>query len=147
MAQNNPKLCQSHSISQEPYIIWLLFMVHMFKVRISPCFFFFWFVRGGRGWVKGQKKLQNNKTFCLSHSVSQKSQEPYIIWLSFMVHMCKVIISPCVFFIFSEFWFSELLGGGGVKKQKVVQNYNKFCPSCSISQYIMWLSFMVCVKW
>ena len=122
MVQNNPKLCQSHSISQEPYIIWLLVMVHMFKVIISPCFFFFWVVRGGKGLVKGQKKLQNNKMFCLSHSVSQKSQEPYIIWLSFMVHMCKMMISVDVFF--SVFQNSDFLvaRGEGKKWSKMIKN-------------------------
>ena len=45
--------------------------------------------------VKGQKTNQNDKKFCLSCSISQ---EPYIIWLSFMVHLCKMTISPVVFF-------------------------------------------------
>ena len=36
------------------------------------------------------------------------SQEPYVIWSSFMVHMCN--ISPGTFFIFSKFWFSRLWG-------------------------------------
>ena len=50
-----------------------------------------------------------------------------------MVYMCKIIISPGSFFIFSKFWFFGLLGGwgvggvggvgrgGGVKGQKMVQ--------------------------
>ena len=58
--------------------------------------------------VNGQKMVQNDKKICLSHSISQ---EPYIIWLSFTVHMCKMIISPRVFFSFSKFWFFGLLGG------------------------------------
>ena len=45
-----------------------------------------------------------------------KSQEPYIIWWSFLVHMCKVIISQGVFFIFSKFWFSGLLQEWKCKK-------------------------------
>ena len=53
--------------------------------------------------VKGQKLTQNDKRFCPSRSISQ---EPYIIWLPFMVLMCKMIISPGVFFNFSKFWFS-----------------------------------------
>ena len=39
------------------------------------------------------------------------SQEPCIIWLSFMVHICKMIISPVVSFILSKFWFFGFLGG------------------------------------
>ena len=71
---------------------------HLFKVLI------FWVVR----WIKGQKMVQNEKKFCLSRSISQ---EPYIIWFSFMMHMCKMIISMSIFFIFSNSWFSDLLGG------------------------------------
>ena len=66
---------------------------HFFKILI------FQVVRG----VKGQKMVQNDKKFCLLHSISQ---EPYIIWLSFMVHMCKMIISPGVFSFFQNFDFS-----------------------------------------
>ena len=33
--------------------------------------------------VKGQKLAKNDKQFCLSRSISQ---EPYIIWSSFVVH-------------------------------------------------------------
>ena len=44
--------------------------------------------------VKGQKMAQNDKKLSLSHLISQ---EPYIIWSSFSVHMCKRIIFPGVF--------------------------------------------------
>ena len=82
----------------------------MYKRIISPGFFLisskFWF-SGSLGWAKGQKVAQNEKIFCLSHSASQ---EPYIIWLWFLVHMCKI------FFIFSEFWFFRFSGGYKGKK-------------------------------
>ena len=43
------------------------------------------------------------------------SQEPYIIWLSLMVHLCRMMI-----FIFSKFWFFGLLiGDWGLKWQKM----------------------------
>ena len=71
---------------------------HFFKILI------FRVVKG----LKGQKIVQNNKKFCPSCSISQ---EPYIIWLSFMVHMCKIIIYPGVFSFFKKFWFFELLAG------------------------------------
>ena len=111
------------------------------KMITSPGIFFifskFWFsgLLGG----KRAKTVQNGKKFCLSHSISQ---EWYIIWLSFMVHKCKMIMSPGIFFIFSKFWFSGLLGG---KRAKMVQNGKKLSLWCSISQkpYIIWLSFMV----
>ena len=153
---------------QEPYIIWLSFMVHRCKMIISPVVFFLfsklWLFRllgrlKGKKWpkmpknsvrrafylrnhtsydlhlwntfekdnisecflyffqtlifgansgVKGQKLAQNDKNLFLSHSISQ---EAYIIWSSFLVHMCKMMTSPDAFFNFSKFWFSGLLGG------------------------------------
>ena len=58
-----------------------------------------------------------------------------------MLLMFKMIIPPCVFFIFSKFWFSRLLGG-----QQIAQNDKKFCLSCSIYQepYVIWSLFLVC---
>ena len=72
----------------------------------------FWFFGLLGGW-KGKKWAKMTKKFCLSRSISQ---EPYIIWLSFMVQMCKMIIFPAVFFIFYKFWFFRLLGGWKGKK-------------------------------
>ena len=97
IVQNDKKFRLSHSISQEPYIMWLSFLVHMYKMiendDISWCVFQFFKIlifrvfrgRGGGGGVKGQKMAQNDK-FCLSQILFQ---EPYFIWSSFMVHMCK----------------------------------------------------------
>ena len=45
------------------------------------------------------------------------------IWLLFMVHLCKLMISLGVFFIFSKFWFCGLLGGS--KYKKMAQNDKK----------------------
>ena len=66
----------------------------------------------GRGLVKGQKMVQYNKKFCLLYLVAQ---EPYIIWLSFMLHLCKMKMSPGNFSIFWKFLLFGLLreGGGG----------------------------------
>ena len=92
------KFCLSFSISQELFILWLPFMVCMCKMIISPGFFFHFFkiliLRVVEG-TKVQKITQNDKKFCLSHVISQ---EPFIIWSSFMVDMCKKIISPGAFF-------------------------------------------------
>ena len=69
---------------------------HFFKILV------FWVVMGGVS--KWQKMTQNNKRN-LSHSVSQ---EQYLIWLWFLIHMCKMMISPVFFFffIFQNFNFS-----------------------------------------
>ena len=83
----------------------------MHKRIISPTILFIFFfnfdfqdhqgVGVGGGVIKGQKMTQNDKKFCLSHSISQ---EPYII-LQFSVHMYKMMISPSNFFIFQNFDF------------------------------------------
>ena len=107
MVQNCKKLSVVPFISETIYISYGLHLWYtcMYKRTISPGFFFisskFW-LSGSLGWAKGQKVAQNDKIFCLSHSASQ---EPYIIWLWFLVHMCKI------FFIFSEVWFLRFLGG------------------------------------
>ena len=115
MASNDKKLCLLCSVSQEPYIIWLSFMVHMCKTIITAGVFFpffriliFWVVRGDKGqkWQKWQKTLSvvpyiSGTIHHMSHLISQ---EPYI-WSSFMVHMCKRIISPGFFYIFPNFNF------------------------------------------
>ena len=69
-------------------------------------------------------------------------QEPYFIWLSFMIQLCKMIISPGVFFIFPKFRFSGLLGD---TRAKISAKLQKCLPIHSISQepYMIWLSFMV----
>ena len=112
----------SRAISQEQYSIWSWFLVYLCKMMFFFNFFkilIFWVVSV----VKGQKMVQNYKKFCLLCFISQES---YIIWLSLVVHLCELMISPGVFFIFSKFWFSGLLEGG-VKGQKMVQNEKKFC--------------------
>ena len=77
MAQNDEKLCVFHYVSQEPYLIWLLFLVHMCKIVISPTFSFifskFWFLGGFlvEGGIKGKKWFIITH-FSLSHSISQE---------------------------------------------------------------------------
>ena len=75
-------------------------MVHICKIILSADVLFiffkiyiFWVVRE----VNRPKMVQNDKKFCLSCFISQ---ELYIIWLSFVVHMCKMMISPGFLFIF-----------------------------------------------
>ena len=72
--------------------------------RVSFHFFKIFIIRVAR-WVKVQKRVQNYYPSC---SISQES---CIIWFSFMVLMCKLIISPGMFFSFSKFWFFGLLEG------------------------------------
>ena len=120
-------MCLSRSIFQESYIIWMSFLVYMVKMVISLSFYFiffkiliFWVVRG----VIGQKMFQNDKKICLSHLVSQ---EPYMTWLPFMLHLCKMIISSGGFFIFSKFWFFGLLVGKWAKNSPKWQKNSVSC--------------------
>ena len=98
------KFCPSHSISQELYLIWFFFLVHMCKMMISwTCFFNFpkfWFFRGfffWRGWgLKGQKMTQNYQF---------KSVMLYILRtvdniIRLLVYRCKMIISLGVLSVF-----------------------------------------------
>ena len=119
----------------------IVIMVHICKIIISPgvlffclfiCLFFFFhffkiLILQTVSRVKGHKMTQNDKKNCL---LCPLSWEPSIIWLSFIVHMFKVIISPGVFFIFSKVWWSVI---SGVKGQIAIQNYKKLCQSHSIS--------------
>ena len=127
MAQNEKKLCLSCSISQEPYIIWFSFMVHFCKMIIFPRVFFFfskfWFCGLLKG-VRGQKIVQSVKKFYLLRFISQG---PYIIWLSFVVRKCKMMISPGVFFMFSKILIFQIFRR--VKGEKMAQHDKKNCPS------------------
>ena len=102
---------------------------HFFKILI------FWIHRG----IKGQKMGQNGKKLCLLCSISQ---EPHIIWLSFMVQMCKMVISPGVFFNVKILIFQTVKG---LKGQKMTQNDKNVCLSTCIFQepYIICPSFLV----
>ena len=64
--------------------------------------------------VKWQKMAQNEKKFCLFHSVSQ---ELYFILLWFLVHLCKMIFS------FFEILIFLVFRGRKVKGQKMTHNY------------------------
>ena len=179
--KNVPKLQKkiSHCISQELYLIWLWFLVHTCKMMISPAIFFHFFQHSDfSGFsnfiskcqkeilrcgppssrvcdfihffkilicrvaieVKGQKIVQNYKKFCRSCSISQ---EPHI-WLSFMVHICKMIIPPGAFLVvFQNFDFLGCQEGWKGKKMPKMTIF--FCLSGLIFQelYIIWSSYMV----
>ena len=128
----------------------LWFLVHLCKWYVQA-FFFLYFFKILIFWVigvKGQKMAQNDRKLCLSHSISQ---EAYIVWSWFLVHMCnglkwqnilsvslylrnissydccfwymcEIMISPSIIFVFSKFWFLCFLGGGGGGGGKKAKN-------------------------
>ena len=116
--------------------MWLSFMIHICKMIRYPSIFhflkilIFWVVRG----VTGQKIVQNDKKFWVSCSISL---EPYVMWLSFMLHVCKMIKSPGVFVNFSKFWFYGSSGGRGWgwKGKKGLKWQKKLCLLCLIFLY------------
>ena len=67
------------------------YVFHFFKILI------FLVVRG----IRDQKMIQNDKKFCLLHSISQ---EPYMTWLS-----CVKWYLQAFLIFFSKFWFCGLL--------------------------------------
>ena len=77
--------------------LWCTCVKYNISIRFFQFFKFliFWVVSG----AKVLKMVQNDNKLCPSHSISQ---EPYIIWLSFMVHLCKMIISPAGSFSFFQ---------------------------------------------
>ena len=92
MSQNDKVL------SVAPYISGIIHhMIFIFGTHMYSIFLFF----------------QNLDSWGLSHSTSQ---ELYIIWLWFSVHMSKMMISPVFFFIFWKFWFL------GVSRSKRAKN-------------------------
>ena len=98
-------------------IIRLSFMVHICKIIMRPGFFFHFFkvlifVVVSR--VKGQKMVQNDKKFCLY--VSRTIHDMKVI----MVHICKMIKSPGVFFLILILQIVSR-----VKGQKMTQNDKK----------------------
>ena len=96
----------------------------------------FWVVRE----VKGQKMVQNDKKlFSFMLHISGAIHDTFLI----MIRVCKMIISPGDFFIFSKFCFFGLLVG--VKGKKWSKMTNKFCQLRSIPResYMILLSLFI----
>ena len=142
IAQDDKKLCLLHFMSQEPYILWSWFMVHMHKMMIYPGFFYifskFWFLRSilGQNSKKWPEMTIMSVTFHIWESIHR-------IIVFFLLHKFKMMTSPDVCFIFSKFWFPGLLGvggnrvGNGPKWQKILSH------SVSQELYLIWLCFLV----
>ena len=122
MAQNK-KLGLLYSLSQEAYIIWLWFLVHMSKVMASQDasfivlkFWFFWLLREykGKKWPKMTKNSVSLTPYlrnCTSYDCG--------FWYTCVKSW---YLLQFFFFIFSKFWFFWFLGGEG-KGQKITHNY------------------------
>ena len=97
-----------------------IFLLHRSKMVISwdvfSIFSKFWF--SGLLVGKSAKKAQNNSKFCLSLHISGA----ILMWLWFLVHMCKRIFFPAFFWFFQIFDIFDICileRARGVKLQKL----------------------------
>ena len=73
---------------------------------------------------------------------SSIAQDPYIIWFLFIVHKCRMILSPCALLIFSKLWFFALLQRSK-GKQWPKMTKNSLLHLIFQESYFIWSSFMV----
>ena len=149
-----------HAISKEQYSIWSWFLVHLCKMMIPhlckmiilPGIFFsfskVWFFRllGG---CKCKKMVQNDKKLC---PLRLMYQEPCIIWLSFLLRMCKKIISSGVFHCFKILIFWVVRGVKRPKKKKkkqfkMTKNFVHRALYLRNHSSYDWYLWYTCVKW
>ena len=107
-----------------PLHVWVsihhLNLLHKFKIMTSLDVFFifskFWFsglLKEMEGGAISQKWSKMTVSLCISGS-----QELYFIWLWFLVHIYKMMISPVIFFIFSKFWFFWVFQSSSVNAKR-----------------------------
>ena len=122
ISQKDKKFCLSCLAYQEPYRAIVIYDTKVSNDNISRHFFIFskfWFF-GLIGGSKGKKMTQNNKKVCPLHFISQ---EPYIIWPWFMVHICKRIMSPGVLNFYQILIFLVISWRKEQKMAKMTKNY------------------------
>ena len=67
-----------HSVFQEPYLTWLLFLVQLCKMMISPAFFFHFFeILIFRGFRRGLKGKNTHNYHFQSVTLYLKNCKPY----------------------------------------------------------------------
>ena len=90
--------------------------------------------------VEGQKMVQNDKKLWLSCWYLKN----HTLWLWFMVHVCKMIISPSRHFsLFPKFWLCwlsevgclRLVGGQRMTQNHQIQSVTLYLRNCRSYQY------------
>ena len=103
--QKNPKMRNKTYIHHVPYLRNSIPYGHDFWYTyvLQPLYFSFFQNFGFSGCeVNGKNLTHNYKKFFLSGTISQES---YIIRLPFMVHLCKMTMTPRFFSFFHRFDF------------------------------------------
>ena len=119
MAQKSKKVCLSCFISQETYIIWFSFMVHITCIKwyleLSSSFYQICDFLGCYGNKRAKNGLKWEKIPCHTPHIRDHT--------SYDFHLCIYgtndnISNNLFFFILSKLWFSRFLGGS--KGRKIV---------------------------
>ena len=137
MTQNDKKISLLCLISQESYMIWSSFIVHLCNAKGEGFFTFFQiFLIGVNSGVKCKKWPKMTKS--LSHSVFQGT---YIMW-SWILVCVKGWHLQIIFSFFQNFDFP---GCQGSKSTKNSPKWQKLCLSHFISQelYLIRLWFLL----
>ena len=114
-------------------------MVHMSKVIISPGIFFifskFWF-SGSIGRWRNKKQSKRTKNYvCCAPYLRSHALYDFHLW-----YICKMMISPCIFFNVSKVSFYRLPGG---EKEKTSQKWQTiFCVLPYISENLYHMIFI-----
>ena len=122
------------------HLVFIIILVHMCKRIISPVVFFSFFFKIK---IFHVSRAQSDKKFCLLDLVSQ---EAYIIFSWFLVHMCKIVTSSGAFFhYFNIFIFQVVRGLEGQKWLKMTKNY--VCLTLDLRNHTTYDFWYTCVKW
>ena len=89
--------------------------------------------------TKEQKMTWNDNYVCRIPYLSKHTSYDCV----FLLHKFKMMTSPDVCFIFSKFWFSGLLGGGGNRAENGPKWQKILSHSVSQELYLIWLCFLV----
>ena len=122
-----PQWC--HGISRSIHRMIVIFGTHLWNDNISRSFFIFSKFRFSR--LIGGKRAKNDpkwQKICLLH-LAFRNHVSYDLHL-WCTCMCKRIISPGNFFVFSKFWYSGSLGDNRAK----MAQYDK--KSVSLNPYL-----------
>ena len=111
------KIISFHLIYFEPFqklLFWFKGNIYFF-IRFKKNWHAQKLIRAKKTYIAVVQKLVHAKKFSFAAQklihAKISTNKVYIIWLWFLVHMCKMMISPAIFFILYKFWCFRFLGG------------------------------------